>query len=256
MEEGEIGGKKMFVTNQHTADLTKPGVGALDLPVSFVALQIPAILVLPHMVVLPVRSNQLDTSPLPSLQQRGGIAAAVGDYTLGFLMWPTFVPRGTDLFERGVPKRNFCRRGTLQQNSPRNTFSVSESQPLYVFTVLDLTDFIALFLAGAKLLSRKASPVSASPVHPANQTTGAMLSDKLLVPLAVSTAASTSVAKDARQAGNAAPLRFAETTECLQDSRDSEREDGVAYPCVDLVLATVDRLTTIAHSSTTSAVSS
>jgi hypothetical protein len=157
MEEGEVDGKEMFVTDQHAAELTQPGVGTLDLPTSFVTSQFPAILEPPFLVVLPVGSNQLNASLLPSLTQWIGVVATVSDHSLWLLPRPAFTPRDADLLERGVRKRNFCRRGTFQPNSQRNTFTVSQYHPLCAFTTLGFADCSAPFLAGAKLPSRKAS---------------------------------------------------------------------------------------------------
>jgi len=157
MEEGAVDGKKMIVADQHAAELTEPGIGSLNLPASFVAPQFPPIFVFPRLVVLPIRSNQFDASPFPSLPQRVGIIAAISDHSLGFLPWPALRPRDTDFFERGIRKRNFCRRGTFQPNSQRNTFTVSQYHPLCAFAALGFANPIAPFLAGAKLPSRKAS---------------------------------------------------------------------------------------------------
>jgi len=163
MEKGTVNGKQMFVANQHAAELTEPGIGAFDLPAPFVASQFPAILVSPLFVVLPVGCDQLDASAFPSLPQRIGVVTAVGDHALGFLPRPAFAPRDADLLERGVRKRNFCRRGAFQPNSQRNTFTVSQYHPLCAFTTLGFADCVAPFLAGAKLPSRKASSHFRSP---------------------------------------------------------------------------------------------
>jgi hypothetical protein len=157
MEEGEVDGKEMFVADQHAAELTKPSVGAFDLPASFVASQFPAILIFPHLVVVPIGSNQFDAALFPSFPQWIGVIPTVGDYPLGLLSRPAFGPGDADFVERGVRKRNFCRRGTFQPNSQRNTFTVSQYHPLCAFTALGFTDRIASFLAGAKLPSRKVS---------------------------------------------------------------------------------------------------
>jgi len=157
MAEGKVGGEQMVVANQQAAELTEPCVGAFDLPASFVASQFPAILVSPLLVVLPVGSDQLNASPFPSLTQRVGVVAAVGNHPFRLLPRSTFGSGDADFFERGVRKRNFCRRGTFQPNSQRNTFTVSQYQPLCAFATLGFTDCRAPFLAGAKLASRKAS---------------------------------------------------------------------------------------------------
>ncbi len=157
MEEGQINGDQMFVTNQHAAELTEPSIGAFDLPAPFITSQLPAILVSPFFVVFPVGRDQLDAAPFPSLPQWIGVVPPVGDHPFRLLPRPAFGPGDADFLERGVRKRNFCRRGTFQPNSQRNTFTVSQYHPLCAFTTLGFADGIAPFLAGAKLPSRKAS---------------------------------------------------------------------------------------------------
>jgi len=147
----------MFMTDEQSAELSQPGIGAFDNPAPFVASQFPAIFVSPLLVVFPVRRDQLDAAPLPSLSQRIGVVTPVRNHPFGLLPRPAFRSREADLFERGVRKRNFCRRGTFQPNSQRNTFTVSQYHPLCAFTALGFADCIAPFLAGAKLPSREAS---------------------------------------------------------------------------------------------------
>ncbi len=157
MEEGAVNGKEVFVTDQYATELAEPCIGSFDLPASFVPSQFPSILVFPVLIVLPVRRYQFDASPFPSPPQRIGIVTAVCNHPFGPLPRPAFARRDTDLVERGVRKRNFCRRGTFQPNSQRNTFTVSQYHPLCAFTTLGFTDRIAPFFAGAKLPSKKAS---------------------------------------------------------------------------------------------------
>src|SRR5579875_26774 len=121
MEEGQVNGEEMVVTNQDAAELTKPCVGALDLPPSFVASQFPPVLISSLQAIVPVRCDQLDAPLFPSLSQRIGIITAIGNHPFGPLSRPAFALRDADLVERGVRKRNFCRRGTFQPNSQRNT---------------------------------------------------------------------------------------------------------------------------------------
>jgi len=157
MEEGQVDAEPMLVTNQYAPELPQPSVGAFDLPAPFAASQFPAILISPLLVVFPVGCDQLDASPFPSLPQWIGIVAAVSDHSFRLLPRPAFGSRDADLVERGVRKCNFCRRGTFQPNSQRNTFTVSQYHPLCAFTTLGFADRIAPFLAAAKLPSRKAS---------------------------------------------------------------------------------------------------
>ncbi len=147
----------MLMTNQQTAELTKPCVGSLDNPAADVTPQLAPIFVAPFLVVLPVGRDQFDASLVQSLAQRVGIVAAVGNYTLGLLPRPAFRARNADFVERGFRKLNFCRRGTFQPNSQRKTLTVDQYHPLRALAPLGFTDGSAPFFAGAKLPSKKVS---------------------------------------------------------------------------------------------------
>jgi len=98
-----------------------------------------------------------------ALAQRIRIVAAVGDHALGLLPRTAFRPGDVDFRERVFRKRNFCRRGTFQPNSQRNTFTVCQYHPLRSLAALGFTDREAPFLAGAKLPSKKVSSHRSSP---------------------------------------------------------------------------------------------
>lgn len=151
------------MTDKQAAELAKPCIGSFNDPAAFVAPQFPAIVISPFFVVGPVRGNQFDAPLLPSFAKRIGVIAAVGDYPFWFLPRPVFGPWDADLLERGVRKRNFCRRGTFQPNSQRNTLTVSQYYPLCAFAALAFADPRRPFLAAAKLPSRKASSHRSSP---------------------------------------------------------------------------------------------
>jgi len=114
------------MADQQATELSQPYIGALDLPAAFVTAQFPAIFVLFSLVVFPVRRDQLDAALLPSLTQRVGVITTIRYDSFRFLPRPSFRPGDADLGECGVRKRNFCRRGTFQPNSQRNTFTVSQ----------------------------------------------------------------------------------------------------------------------------------
>jgi hypothetical protein len=151
------------MTDKQTSELAEPCIGSFNDPASLIAPQFPAVVVSPFLVVVPVRGDQFDTPLLPSLAQGIGVIAAVSDHPLWFLPRPAFAPRDADFLERGVRKGNFCRRGTFQPNSQRNTLTVSQYHPLCTFATLGFADGGAPFLAGAKLPSRKASSHRSSP---------------------------------------------------------------------------------------------
>ena len=152
------------MADQQTPKLPEPCIGSFNDPSTFVAPQFAAIVISPLLVVAAVGNNQFDAPFLPPLAQRIGIISAVRDHTLRFLPGPSFAPRDADFLERGVRKRNFCRRGTFQPNSQRNTLTVSQYHPLCAFATLGFSDCGAPFLATAKLPSRKASSHFSSPL--------------------------------------------------------------------------------------------
>ena len=151
------------MADQQTSELAEPSIGSFNDPAAFVAPQFPAIVISPFLVVVAVGSDQFDSPLLPPLAQGIRIIAAIGDHSLRFLPRPAFVPGDADFLERGVRKRNFCRRGTFQPNSQRNTLTVSQYHPLCAFAAPGFADCGAPFLAGAKLPSRKASSHRSSP---------------------------------------------------------------------------------------------
>ena len=152
------------MADQQTSELPEPCIGAFDDPTTFVAPQFAAIVVSPFLIVVPIGSNQFDAPLLPPPTQGIGVISAVGDHSLRFLPRPAFGPGDANFFERGVRKCNFCRRGTFQPNSQRNTLTVSQYHPLCAFATLGFSDCGAPFLAAAKLPSRKASSHFSSPL--------------------------------------------------------------------------------------------
>jgi hypothetical protein len=105
------------MTNQQSAELTQPRVGALDDPASFVSPEFPSVLVLSFLIVFPVRNDEVDTALGQPLAQRIGVISGVGDHTFRLLPGAAFGARDFDFGERGFRKRNFSRRGTFKPNS-------------------------------------------------------------------------------------------------------------------------------------------
>ena len=147
----------MLMANQQSAELTKPCVRSLHDPTAFVSPQFASIFIASQLVVLPVRRNQVNASPLEPLPQRVGVVAPVGNHALGLLAWAAFGARHADFGERGFRKRSLSRRGTFEPNSQRKTLTVDQYHPLRALATLGFTDGCAPFFAGAKLPSRKVS---------------------------------------------------------------------------------------------------
>ena len=169
----------MLMTNQQSAELAKPCMGALHDPAANITPQFASILVAPLLIVLPVGRNEFDAAFLESLPQRVRIVSAIRDYPLGLLSRPAFRARDADFGQRSFRKRNFTGRGTFQPNSQRKTLTVDQYHPLRALATLGFTDGRAPFLAGAKLPSKKVSSHLSSPSsssapsrvrHASNQT--------------------------------------------------------------------------------------
>src|SRR5215471_4608316 len=151
------------MTNQQSAKLPQPSIGSFYDPASFVAAEFASIFVPSFLVVLAIRGNQFDVPLEQALPQRIGIVGGVGDHSLRLLSRAAARLRDRDFAQRGLRKRNFCRRGTFQPNSQRNTFTVCQYHPLRSLAALGFPDRSAPFLAGAKLPSRKLSSQRSSP---------------------------------------------------------------------------------------------
>jgi len=164
----------MLMTNQQSAELPEPRVGSLHDPSPLIATEFTPIIVPPFLVVAPVGRNQFNAALSQPLAQRIRIVAAIRNHAVGLLPRATFRAGDADFRECVFRKRNFCRRGTFQPNSQRNTFTVCQYHPLRSLATLGFTDRRAPFLAGAKLPSRKvssqrSSPSSSSPPSSARQ---------------------------------------------------------------------------------------
>jgi hypothetical protein len=153
----------MFMTNQQSAKLAEPSVGSFHDPTALVAAEFASIFVPSFLVVLAIRGNQFDAPLSQALAQGIGIVPGIGDHALRFLSRATPSLRDRDFVQRGFRKRNFCRRGTFQPNSQRNTFTVCQYHPLRSLAALGFPDRKAPFLAGAKLPSKKLSSQRSRP---------------------------------------------------------------------------------------------
>jgi hypothetical protein len=153
----------MFMTNQQSAKLAEPGVGSFYDPATLVAAEFASIFVAPFLVVLAIGGNHFDVPLAQALPQGIGIIAGIGDHALRLLSRTTSRLRHRDRGQRGFRKRNFCRRGTFQPNSQRNTFTVCQYHPLRSLAALRFPDGRAPFLAGAKLPSKKLSSQRSNP---------------------------------------------------------------------------------------------
>src|SRR5581483_1277613 len=185
VEESVIGGEQMLMTNQQATELPEPGVGSLHDPAPPVAAEFASVFMPSLSVLAPVWCDQFNAALVQPLAQRVGIETTVGNHALGLLPRAALGPRDADFRERVFRKRNFCRRGTFQPNSQRNTFTVCQYHPLRSLITLGFTDREAPFFAGAKLPSRNVfiPPQQSFLIQPSQQGTPSVEPDALLLPL-------------------------------------------------------------------------
>jgi hypothetical protein len=145
------------MTDEESAELTEPGVGALDDPTAFISSEFSSVLVAPVLAVLAIGNDEVDAPLFEPFAQGIGVVGAVSDYAFGLLPRPAFGAGDFGCGERGLRKRNFSRRGTFEPNSQRKTATVDQYHPLRSLAALGFTDCGAPFFAGAKLPSRNAS---------------------------------------------------------------------------------------------------
>src|SRR5262245_57521243 len=118
------------MTDQQSPKLSEPGVGSFHDPATLVAAQFAAVFIPSFLVVFAIRGDQFDAPLLEPRPQGIGIVSRIGDHPLRLLSRTAARWRDRDFAERGLRKRNFCRRGTFQPNSQRNTFTVCQYHPL------------------------------------------------------------------------------------------------------------------------------
>lgn len=242
------------MTNQQAAKLSEPRVGTLNDPAAFIAPEFSSIFIAPLLVVLAVRCDQFNASLLQALAQRIGIVSAVGNHPLRILPGWALGLGDADFRQCGFRKRNFCRRGTFQPNSQRNTFTVCQYHPLRALAALGFADGEAPFFAGAKLPSRKVSSQRSRPFSSSAPSKHATLPATHLPPASVATAASRSRGREIRPAKIARRRRFAESTEYPRNILGSLPVAAHVGRAVASVWETRARSVPIARPSTASAV--
>jgi len=211
----------MLMANQQSAELTKPCVGSLYDPTSFISSEFPSIFVTPCFVVLPIGHDEIDAALFEPLPQRIRIVTAVGDYPFRLLPRPAFWSRHTDFGERGFRKRSFSRRGTFEPNSQRKTLTVDQYHPLRALATLGFTDCGAPFSQQRSCHPGRSRPTGVNLLHPMRRAGCAKHPARRLPLPTASAAANRSMARETRQAENATRLRFAKSRGCPRSTLGS-----------------------------------
>ena len=95
------------MAHQESAELSKPGVRTFDDPASFLASELPAVLIASVFVVSAVQNDELDASLCQAFSQRIGVIGSIRDRTPRFLSRAAFRAKDLDLCECGFRKRSF-----------------------------------------------------------------------------------------------------------------------------------------------------
>jgi hypothetical protein len=159
MKKRFVNGCGAIPTHDQSAEVAEPSDGALDGPATAVPAQRATVLRRwPDPIPL-VRGNQFDPATAETFPKRVTVIRLVGDYPPGFLAWsarPRAVPN-LDGGERFLRQFDFRRGRRVQVVSQRKTLAVDHHHPLRPLAPLGFADFIAPFLAGAKLPSKNDS---------------------------------------------------------------------------------------------------
>ena len=155
MKERLINGCGAFPAHNQATEVAEPSDGALHDPTMAVAAQRTTVLRGWPDATASVRSNQLDAPTAESLPQRIAVIGLVANHPRGLLARsprPGTV-RDADRGKRFLREFDFRRGRRVQVLSQRNTRAVDHHHPLRPLAPLGFADFLAPFLAGAKLSS-------------------------------------------------------------------------------------------------------
>ena len=239
------------MSNEKSAELTKPGVGALYDPASLVAPEFASIFVAPELAVLAIWNDEVDAALFEPLAQQVGVVGAVGDHAFRLLPRTAFGSRDFDFGERGFRKRNFSRRGTFEPNSsgrPPPSTSTIHFVPL---PRLVLPTAEPLFLPERNCHPGTSLPTSAALRHPGHPAAFARRQAKHPALPTASTAANRLLEKDICRARISMPHPFVAPKGCPPDRPGWMPTDGLDCPCAAWVRAAVAQSAPTAHRSTT-----
>ena len=164
MKKRTVHGKLPLPSNQQSPEIPEPGKCPLDLPSPRIPPKLPPILCLRFDPILPVWTDQLDSSLLQPKAQRITIVGSIGDHTSWLLARTTpSWSSNCDLLKGYFQQRYFRRRGRLKVNSQRYTLAVDHHHRLRTLASLGRADGGAPFFAEAKLPSANVSCQSSHP---------------------------------------------------------------------------------------------
>lgn len=164
MKERLIHGNVSIIPDGQPTEVLQPSKRPLHRPSPLIATQFAPIVVFPFVVVLPIRTDQLDATSLQSCPKRVAVVASVGDDALRIFSRSTSAfPGHGDGLDRCFQQRHFRRGRRVQVVSERNTLAVHHHHPLRTLSAFGLSDTVTPFFAGAKLPSAKVSAQSSWP---------------------------------------------------------------------------------------------
>jgi len=246
----------MPMTNQQAAELSKPSVGAFDLPTPFLASQFLAIFVPPLSIAFPAGRDQLDAKPYPSFPRRIGVATAVCDHEFGLRRSLPF--RLGKWASWNVASASVTSAGEiLPGRTPNGTPSLSPGTihfaplPRLVFATASLT-----FWPEQRCHPGRLRPIATGPPRPKRPPKIAAPKAKYPPLPIASSAASRSTAKGTRRVENATSPQCAAPTECPRTGLNWALVGDLAHRGAALAQAARDQPIPPARPKATSAASS
>jgi hypothetical protein len=163
MKESQIYSNQALITNYQSSEVAQPSKGSFDFPPVLVSFSDFWRLLPAPFSVAAVRDQKADApAPQPGAQFVR-IISLVGNKALGPAFWAAPTLAGDFDGSQGRFRQSYF-RGRCRGNgtSQRNTLAVDHHHPLRALAAPGFPNFSALFLAGAKLASMKASSQSKS----------------------------------------------------------------------------------------------
>ena len=146
----------MFVTNDKSAEVLEPAVGALDLPSSLVPAERATVLRFGSLSVRPVRTDQLDAPRLQARSKRITVRGRIVDQSIQPL------PQ-LSMFEQRLDQLDVVMRGAVDVGGKGSSARVNENHDFGSFAALGFADVGAPLFALENVPSARASSRSIFP---------------------------------------------------------------------------------------------
>lgn len=164
MKECLVNSNLSFPTDDESTEVLQPCKSPLDHPSAFITPQFAAILIFLFLVILSVRTNQIDAAFGQSFTKRIAVVTLIRHNSLRIFPWTaTPISRDSYLFYSRFQKLYLTRRGRIEMSTERDSLAIDHHHPLRTLSAFGLSNTFAPFFAEAKLPSANVSSQSSWP---------------------------------------------------------------------------------------------